>query len=123
MRALSFRPPRQPGAPLVLASGSQDSTIRLWNIQSYELPAHSSGIVGTDGLNDELLDAFEATLATLEEGEEGGKQITLKRHVLTVKDEAGRLAYYSPRSFSTILTQATEPKTVFYILRRSSSRA
>ena len=35
--------------------------------------------------SDDLLDAFEASLADPTEGEEGGRQISLKRHILTVK--------------------------------------
>jgi hypothetical protein len=38
-------------------------------------------------LSDDLLDAFEASLGDLTDAEEGGRQISLKRHILTVKDE------------------------------------
>lgn len=38
-------------------------------------------------LSDDLLDAFEASLADPAEGEEGGRQISLKRHILTVKSK------------------------------------
>lgn len=37
---------------------------------------------------DDLLDAFEASLGDLGEGEEGGRQISLKRHIVSVKDSA-----------------------------------
>lgn len=43
-------------------------------------------------MSDELLDAFESSLGDLAEGEEGGRQISLKRHILTVKTENGRYA-------------------------------
>jgi elongator complex protein 2 len=75
--------------PLVLASGSQDGSIRLWNIEpltSNPSPANPS----PEGeLADDLLDAFEASLGEVAEGEEGGKQISLKRHVLTTKSAGG----------------------------------
>ena len=38
----------------------------------------------TDG-TDDLLDAFEASLGETTDGEEGGRQITMKRHLITVK--------------------------------------
>ena len=41
-------------------------------------------------LTDDLLDTFEATLGGTADGEEGGKQISMKRHVLIVKDGNGR---------------------------------
>ena len=40
------------------------------------------------------LDAFEASLGDLAEGEEGGRQISLKRHILTVKRNEGRLVLH-----------------------------
>ncbi|TFK28799.1 elongator complex protein 2 [Coprinopsis marcescibilis] len=66
--------------PLVLASGSQDNTIRLWNIE----PLQAIATAQSEELSDDLLDAFEAALGDIE-AEEGGKQISLKRHVLTAK--------------------------------------
>ena len=73
------------GQPLVLASGSQDATVRLWKIEPWQ-KAHAP-IVGmtSENLNDNLLDSFEASLGDIGENEEGGRQISLKRHVLTVK--------------------------------------
>ena len=35
VRSLAFRNPLARGDPLVLTSGSQDSTIRLWNIDAF----------------------------------------------------------------------------------------
>jgi len=66
---------------LILASGSQDANIRLWNIEPINRPADSES--GT--LGDELLDAFEASLGGTNDGEEGGRQVSLKKHVLNVK--------------------------------------
>ena len=83
---------------MVLASGSQDATIRLWNIEPrYNAPVQEFQPV-RDVLSDELLDAFEQSLGDLEEGEEGGRQISMKRHVITVKDDSGVYAYSYPQS-------------------------
>lgn len=68
---------------LTLASGSQDGTIRLWNIQSYTKDK-ADGLT-SDALTDALLDSFEASLGDMAEGEEGGRQISMKQHILTVK--------------------------------------
>ncbi|KAH7908505.1 WD40-repeat-containing domain protein [Hygrophoropsis aurantiaca] len=89
VRALAFRTPPLQQDALVLASGSQDGTIRLWNVEvlvkAKSQESDASGV--PDQLNDELLDAFEASLGDLTDAEEGGRQISLKRHVLTVKSE------------------------------------
>jgi elongator complex protein 2 len=70
----------------VLASGSQDNTIRLWNIEPYvKSTTLANGVNGTGA--DDLLDAFEESLGDLGESEEGGRQISLKRHILTVKNQ------------------------------------
>ncbi|KAG0709563.1 WD40-repeat-containing domain protein [Suillus ampliporus] len=97
IRALAFRAPSTPNDPLVLASGSQDGTIRLWNVESFvkmqaqpQTHTKDSG----DNLSDDLLDAFEASLGDLgADAEEGGRQISLKRHVLTVKSSSGTQQY------------------------------
>ncbi|KAK0206472.1 WD40-repeat-containing domain protein [Desarmillaria ectypa] len=85
VRCLAFRPSFQETEPLVLASGSQDTTIRLWNIEPYKRDTEKSSSTSVDALSDELLDAFEASLGELADAEEGGRQISLKRHILTVK--------------------------------------
>ncbi|KIK97989.1 hypothetical protein PAXRUDRAFT_806166 [Paxillus rubicundulus Ve08.2h10] len=97
VRALAFRPATlspetTPNDPLVLASGSQDGTIRLWNINALATSKASkassdNGNTSKDTLSDDLLDDFEASLADPTEGEEGGRQISLKRHILSVKSE------------------------------------
>lgn len=69
----------------MLASGSQDGSIRLWNIDILAKPQANSGDQGGTSLTDALLDAFEVSLADPTEGEEGGRQISLKRHVISVK--------------------------------------
>ncbi len=89
-RCLAFRPSLQESEPLVLASGSHDTTIRLWNIEPYRRTTEKSSATSTDALSDELLDAFEASLGELADAEEGGRQISLKRHILTVKTSASR---------------------------------
>lgn len=98
IRALAFRAPFTPNDPLVLASGSQDGTIRLWNVESFikmqVQPQNHTGELG-DELSDELLDAFEASLGDLgADAAEGGRQISLKRHVLTVKSSAGCVGFW-----------------------------
>ncbi|KDQ29067.1 hypothetical protein PLEOSDRAFT_1063820 [Pleurotus ostreatus PC15] len=86
---------------LILASGSQDATIRLWNIApilkapAREDPPDAPVLSSTDPLSDELLDAFEASLGEVGEAEEGGRQISLKRHVFSVKSEGNVAQQYS----------------------------
>lgn len=85
MRSLSFTDSIEPQA-LSLASGSQDATIRLWQITQAASKAQGSERDSAD----ELLDAFEASLDDV--GDEGGRQISLKRHTLAVKAPDGRCA-------------------------------
>lgn len=83
-----------------MASGSQDATIRLWNIEPWQKESSLLRDRSTDRLSDELLDAFEASLGELGEAEEGGRQISLKRHILTVKDDQARYpsSFFMPRN-------------------------
>lgn len=92
VKCLSFKSPESGKDTLVLASGSQDATIRLWNIEPFVKSALVSNHDSTNGngVTDELLDAFEASLMNLEDSEDGGRQISLKRHILTVKHASGR---------------------------------
>ncbi|EIN10688.1 WD40 repeat-like protein [Punctularia strigosozonata HHB-11173 SS5] len=92
IRSLTFRPPTSQQEPIILASGSGDSTIRLWNIEPQEETRSSRG--ADDGLSDELLDAFEASLGNPIGGEEGGRQISLKRHSVNIRTPDGRLLHY-----------------------------
>ncbi|KAI9001254.1 WD40 repeat-like protein [Trametes punicea] len=85
VKSLAFRPPRSGGDPLILASGSQDANIRLWNIEPFEKATFAPSGGSSSEVTDELLDAFEASLVNLEDTEDGGRQISLKRHILTVK--------------------------------------
>ena len=91
MKSLAFRVPSSEGDPLVLASGSQDGTIRLWNIDPLAEKKSDIPLQEAAELSDALLDAFEASLGELGDAEEGGRQISLKRHILTVK--AGQTRY------------------------------
>lgn len=88
---MAFKPASD-GDSLVLASGSQDATIRLWSIEAWQrvtsLSTASTSAIGE--LSDELLDVFEASLGELGEADEGGKQISLKRHILSSKSGSGR---------------------------------
>lgn len=90
VRSLAFLDPAAEGQPLILASGSQDATIRLWTIEPWISEAPNPLTRPTETLSDELLDAFEASLGDLGDAEEGGRQISLKRHILTVKEVLGR---------------------------------
>lgn len=75
---------------LILASGSQDGTIRLWNVDPFsKYTAKRPQAHPDESLSDDLLDAFEASLGDLGDAEEGGRQISLKRHILTVKSDEG----------------------------------
>ncbi|KAG5638999.1 hypothetical protein H0H81_007907 [Sphagnurus paluster] len=96
VKALAFLDPVSDGQPLILASGSQDATIRLWTIEAYFRESAAPQIrQTTDWLSDELLDAFEASLGDVGDAEEGGRQISLKRHILTVKSDQRSSQQYS----------------------------
>jgi elongator complex protein 2 len=69
--------------PLTLASGSQDGTIRLWTV----IPATDQSEKSKNELEDHLLDAFEASLGDVM-GDESGKQISMKQHLIKVKDQS-----------------------------------
>ncbi|KAI0722960.1 WD40 repeat-like protein [Earliella scabrosa] len=96
VKCLAFKSTEREGDSLVLASGSQDATIRLWNIEPF---ARSSTLASSSessgGVSDDLLDAFEASLVNLEDTEDGGRSISLKRHILTVKSSSGSSQLFS----------------------------
>ncbi|KAF8639641.1 hypothetical protein AX17_000906 [Amanita inopinata Kibby_2008] len=95
VRGLAFRFPSPPGQSLILASASQDSTIRLWNIDR-DVSENVRQDTASRELKDELLDNFEASLGDIGDAEEGGRQMSLKRHILTVKsDHARHVASFS----------------------------
>ena len=90
VKAVAFSEPTD--SLLTLASGSQDNTVRLWVITPSASSGSTQSAVPTQ-LSDDLLDSFEASLesiggADVAEGE-GGRQITLKRHLFGVKDLSG----------------------------------
>ena len=105
VRSLAFRNPLARGDPLVLTSGSQDSTIRLWNINAFvkETSMYRNQI--EDTLSDELLDSFEASLGDLSGAEEGGRQISLKQHIVTVNSSHGRPVALLPTPWATASCQ------------------
>jgi len=86
VKSLSFGSISSSGT-LVLASGSQDATIRLWNIEKYQKETRANA---PETLSDELLDAFEESLGDFADAEEGGRQVSLKRHFLSIKNAGGR---------------------------------
>jgi len=90
IRCLAFKIPDCDESPLVLASGSQDGTIRLWNIELWTKTSPTTLKNQSVEPTDELLDNFEASLGDLVDGEEGGRQVSLKHHILTVKTGATR---------------------------------
>ncbi|KAF4619125.1 hypothetical protein D9613_005202 [Agrocybe pediades] len=95
IRGLAFKNPADPDQPTILASGSQDATIRLWNIELVKkvdiIPEETSSSEPID----DLLDQFEASLGELGENEEGGRQVSLKHHILTVKTNVGSSQQFS----------------------------
>ena len=78
--------------PLILASGSQDGTIRLWNVDSFTPVPSTKGDSEVGEIKDDLLDEFEAALGDVAEGEEG-RQVSLKRHVFSVKKGSERFVF------------------------------
>jgi elongator complex protein 2 len=86
VKSLAFCAPVSPADPLVLASGSQDGTIRLWNVEPFATDgSRSLSRANGDTLSDDLLDAFEASFGDFADDEAGGRQISLKQHIVTVK--------------------------------------
>lgn len=89
IKALAFEENVINPGVLTLASGSHDGTIRLWNIEKHIKNVKAANDV-TDGLTDELLDQFESSLGDIAEGEEGGRQISMKRHMLNLHAKDGK---------------------------------
>ncbi|KAK7695632.1 hypothetical protein QCA50_000268 [Cerrena zonata] len=94
VKALAFQPHLPDQECLLLASGSQDGTIRLWNIEPY-IKRTTTEDNKNEEFSDDLLDAFEASLGELADAEEGGRQISLKRHILTVKNDSSSSQQFS----------------------------
>ncbi|KAI0824601.1 WD40 repeat-like protein [Trametes gibbosa] len=95
VKSLAFSPPPNDGEPLILASGSQDATVRLWNVEAFTKPNFAPSGSSTSNVTDELLDAFEASLVNMEDAEDGGRQISLKRHIMTVKSSQNNSQLFS----------------------------
>ncbi|KLO16343.1 WD40 repeat-like protein [Schizopora paradoxa] len=94
VKCLAFQPDVAGNNTLTLASGSHDGTIRLWNIERLvKKAAPPLAAANNLVLDDELLDSFEASLGEIAEGEEGGKQISLKRHIITVSSDTENVQY------------------------------
>ncbi|KAG9016250.1 hypothetical protein FRB90_003604 [Tulasnella sp. 427] len=74
---------------LTLASGSQDGYIRLWVFKP-----RSETLSNQTGLDD-VLAAFEASLGDFAEGEEGGKRISNRSHVLAVRSNDGSMKQFT----------------------------
>lgn len=87
VRCLAFREPNSASDPIVLASGSQDGTIRLWRVEPFTMNVPTPGATSQ---TDDLIDAFEISLCSVGEDEEGGRQISLKQHVISLKTDGGR---------------------------------
>ncbi|KAF8592532.1 WD40 repeat-like protein [Ramaria rubella] len=87
IRSLAFTQSRRSPPQLTLASGSQDGTIRLWTID--HLPT------GPRALGTDILDEFEASLGAFSEGEDGGRQMSTKRHVIAIKSLDGSVHRFS----------------------------
>lgn len=82
MKAVSFRCVQSP-PQVILASGSQDGIIRLWKISEITSPHVPVS-------KDDIFDLFEASLGEFGEAEEGGRQMSTKRHLITMKSISGR---------------------------------
>ncbi|CAE6506974.1 unnamed protein product [Rhizoctonia solani] len=93
IRTLSFSPELSEGdePALTLASGGQDSYIRLWLIKpNTPKPVDPKSTDPTD----ELLDAFERSLN--EVGlDEPGRQLSMREHVFSVRGSEGQPVTYS----------------------------
>ncbi|KAF8528873.1 WD40-repeat-containing domain protein [Hysterangium stoloniferum] len=88
IKSLAFTQSRSFPPQLTLASGSQDGTIRLWSIDQIAAPCQSA-------VGDSIFDKFEAALSDLPEGEDGGKQMSTKRHVTAVRSSLHSLDYFA----------------------------
>ncbi|KIJ56528.1 hypothetical protein M422DRAFT_22691 [Sphaerobolus stellatus SS14] len=88
VKALAFVKSNGSPAQLTLASGSQDGTIRLWTIDETAAPRVTTS-------KDDIFDAFEASLGEFAEGEEGGRQMSAKRHIMAVRSLSGDLYHFS----------------------------
>ncbi|KAF9055147.1 WD40 repeat-like protein [Hymenopellis radicata] len=121
VRCLAFRGPLEETDVLVLASGSHDSTIRLWKIEPFKQT--ESG-----GSTDALLDAFEASLGEVTDEGGGGRQVSLKDtssqqysmtfDALLIGHEAGVTSLTwrptSPSAVPTLLSTSTDSSAILW---------
>jgi WD40 repeat protein len=88
VRGLSFRPARGHLSSLTLASGSADSTIRLWNIKPVSATkgtkSESQGII-----SDEMLESFEASFKDSADTDDSDKRLSMKRYRITTRQANG----------------------------------
>ncbi|KAF8192540.1 WD40-repeat-containing domain protein [Pholiota molesta] len=98
IRSLAFKIPATPDSPLVLANPTKTNTL-------------AEPI-------DELLDNFEASLGDLGDSEEGGRQISLKHHIVTVKTgpERNHLTCLAPDYHfkPTLLSTSTDSSVILW---------
>lgn len=86
---------------LTLASGSQDGYIRLWSIAAVESSDDKLPETPSAKLSEDLLDAFERSLAEVSESQgEGGRSITNKTHLFGVKGPDGKCVTSQRRPMS-----------------------
>ena len=106
VKCLAYKSPAREGDPLILASGSQDATIRLWNIEPFTRSTLSSSDESGDRATDELLDhVYRASTALIaaSEGEGFGLPLVeaaqrglpiLARNLPVFREVAGDHAFF-----------------------------
>ncbi|QRV90853.1 elongator complex protein 2 [Ceratobasidium sp. AG-Ba] len=90
IRSLAFSPV-SPDNAIVLASGSQDSYIRLWTVK----PSVPKAVDATStDPTDDLLDAFERSLNEVG-SDEPGRQLSTREHIFSARGPDGNPQTYS----------------------------
>jgi elongator complex protein 2 len=105
---------------LVLASGSQDNTVRLWNVELSarpEVAPAEPALAHTGLLTDEVLASFEASFKDAVETEDGARHLSLKRHRIATKSVGEE--YVTLSSLLQLLMDVQAPTPRDY-LRRST---
>jgi WD40 repeat protein len=83
VRSLAFRAKSADDTILILASGSQDTTIRLWKIECVEPDSRCEASWRLPGFD--LLDVMP--LNDISDESKSGGQVSLKRHLLVIRME------------------------------------